>query len=368
MLLASLLSEFAPGDLDYSFFVNSGSEATELAFRVALQYWREKGKPQKTRMISRWTSYHGSTMGALSMTGAVGRRSTYTPVLEHYPVVAPPYCYQCPLEKSYPGCNSFCARELETAILRAGPDNVAGFIAEPFAGSSGAAFYPPPEYFSIVREICDKYDVLMIADEVMTGFGRTGRNFAIEHWGVVPDVIAFGKGVTSGYAPLAGCIISSSIYKTIQEGSGVFALGHTFSGNPLSTAVGLRVVQYLYEHRLVDRSREMGEGLGDKLQRLAAQHPIIGNVRGKGLFWGVEFVRDRSTHEAFPFGANIAGQVVDEAFGQGLMVYPARGAQDGAAGDAIIIAPPLTITETELDELLSLLDSTLARVEARAKW
>ena len=365
--LAEAISAFAPGDLNYSFFVNSGSEATELAMKLSQQYWVEKGKPQKKWIVSRWTSYHGSTMGALSMTGNVGRRRNYSTMLHQYPGTSPPYCYHCPVEKSYPECGLFCARELETVLHRQGPDNVAAFIAEPMIGASGAAISPPPDYFKVIREVCDRNQILLIADEVMTGFGRTGRNFGIEHWGVIPDIIAFGKGVSSGYTPLAGAVVREPVYRAFQEGSGTFTMGHTYSGNPLSCAVGHRVLTYIREHDLVQRAADLGEVLGRGLGELAGRHPVIGDVRGKGLFWGLELVAEQATRRPYPFEANVAGKLVERAFGAGLLIYPSRGALDGVAADAVIVAPPLTSSPAELDELLQLLDRALTDLETEVK-
>src|SRR5680860_1194314 len=243
--LAELLEELAPGDIRWTFFVNSGSEATETAQKMASQYWTESGRPRKNLVLSRHLSYHGITLGALSMSGHVGRRRLFEPLLSHNAVVVPPHCYRCPLDKTYPTCDLACANSLEHHIMRLGPNRVAAFMAEPVIGAAGGAIVPPPGYFKRIREICDRHAVLFIADEVMTAMGRTGRMFGMEHWDVEPDLVALGKGMSAGYTPLAATLMADRLVQTIRKGSGVIMSGHTYSGNPLSCAVGLAVVRYV---------------------------------------------------------------------------------------------------------------------------
>lgn len=217
--LAKKIAEWTPGELNWSFFVNSGSEATETAMKMAIQYWQEKGIQSKTKVLSRWVSYHGITMGALSMSGHPGRRARFVPLLEDLPAINPPYCYRCPYKLEAPSCGYLCAQELETAIKRIGADKIAAFIAEPIIGAAGGAIAPPKDYFKIIKEICDHNEILFIADEVMTGFGRTGTMLACEQWGVVPDIIALGKGMGAGYAPIAAAVASEKVMEPIDRKS-----------------------------------------------------------------------------------------------------------------------------------------------------
>lgn len=361
--LGAKLAEWAPGSLNWTFFVSSGSEATETAQKIAIQYWQERGKPTKNRIISRWMSYHGITMGALSMSGHVLRRKRFVPLLEDYPTISAPYPYRKPDGVSLEDYALQCANELETAILRVGPEQVAAFIAEPVIGASGGAVVPPDGYFQRIREICDKYEVLFIADEVMTGIGRTGKAFGIDHWGVVPDMITLGKGMSSGYTPMAATVVSDEIIETIKNGSGLIMAGHTYSANPQSAAVSLAVLKYVEKHSLFEKSAEQGAYLLERLQELAAELPLIGDARGLGMLCGLEFVKDKDTKEPFPLSHNVSGRVIAKAFEKGLLVYPAVGGLEGIAGDSVIIAPPLTITKAEIDELIGLLKGAVESVQ-----
>lgn len=361
--LALKLSEWAPADLNQVFFVNSGSEATETAMKIAIQYWQEQGKGTKTRVLSRWMSYHGITMGALSMSGHTARRKRFAPLLEDYPVASPPHCYRCPFASSYPTCNMLCARELENAILRIGPEYIAAFIAEPVIGASGGAIVPPPDYYKEIREICDRYDILFIADEVMTGIGRTGKRFAMEHWDVVPDIIATGKGLSAGYAPISATIASDRIIDVIKQGSGLVMSGHTYSGNPLSSAVALAVMEYIEKHELIENAARIGEYLLDQLHTLAQRHPIVGDVRGLGLMCGIELVSNAQTRIPFAQEKKVTMRLVEKAFSKGLIIYAASGALEGHSGDAILLAPPLTVKKEEIDRIIEILDETMVELE-----
>ncbi|WP_221564727.1 aspartate aminotransferase family protein [Alkalihalobacillus sp. TS-13] len=360
--LADKLAQMAPGDLEYTFFVNSGSEATETALKIAVQYWQEKGRKEKDRVISRWTSYHGITLGALSMSGHVMRRNRFASLLADYPVVSPPYCYQCPFYDTFPTCGMKCANELETAIQRIGPDKVAAFIFEPIIGAAGGSIVPPEPYFDRVKEICDQYEVLLIADEVMTGFGRTGKNFAMEHWGVEPDIMALGKGLSGGYTPIGATMVSKHIIKTIESGSRVIMSGHTLSGNPQSAAVALALLDYIERHQITEHVAELEPYMEKELLQLAHRYPVIGDVRGKGMMWGLEFISNPDTKECFPIHTFVTERVIKKCFEKGLIVYPAVGGINGTAGDAIIIAPPLTISKEEMKFLLSTLEEAIAEI------
>ncbi len=363
--LADAVCRLTPAGLNHCFFVNSGSEAVEIALKIARQYWLETGHPEKQWAVSRWISYHGGTLGALSLSGHPGRRRAMAPLLHLFPAVPPAYCYRCFADLTHPDCGLRCATELETAILRLGPRSVAAFFAEPIVGASGGALVPPPGYFEKVREICDRYQLLWVADEVMTGFGRTGRSFGVDHWTARPDLLVIGKGVSAGYASLAGVVASDEVYAAIRDGSGRFGAGHTLANNPLAAAVGAAVLAYLAEHDLIRNAAEMESCLGGRLAGLSRDHRCLGEVRGKGLFWGLEFVADRGTRRPFPPETGFTAALVSECFEQGLIVYPASGGADGNSGDAILIAPPLVIRPAEITELAAILDRALANVERR---
>ncbi|MDQ0255207.1 adenosylmethionine-8-amino-7-oxononanoate aminotransferase [Evansella vedderi] len=361
--LAWKLKDWAPGDVNWSFFVNSGSEATETALKVAIQYWQEKGRPTKTKILSRWMSYHGITLGALSMSGHEVRRARFVPLLEDFPTIDPPYCYRCPFDQSYPECQLKCANELERAIYRIGADNIAAFIAEPIIGASGAAVVPPDGYYEKIREICDRHEILFIADEVMTGIGRCGKPFAIDYWSVVPDIIAIGKGLSAGYTPLAATMISEKVMEPIRSGSKLIMSGHTYSANPQSTAVGLAVLEYMEKHMLVEQSEKKGNYLINQLTQLQKKYPIIGDVRGKGLLTGVEFVSNIFNKLPFSEEVNVTNAVVKKSMEKGLLVYPASAGLEGMRGDAIIVAPPLTIKKEEIDKLVSIFENVIKEIQ-----
>jgi adenosylmethionine-8-amino-7-oxononanoate aminotransferase len=355
--LAALLSQET--GLEWCFLVNSGSEAVETAVKIAVQHWQEKGKPTKRRVISRWLSYHGITFGALSASGHPVRRERFDSFVGDWPAVEPPYCYRCPFGKTYPECNVQCARQLETVIRRIGENNVAAFIAEPVIGAAGGAIEAPMEYFQIIKDICERYDVLLIADEVMTGCGRTGTFLAMEQWGVKPDIAALGKGLSAGYAPIAATLITKEVLEPILHGSQVIMSGHTFSANPLSSAAALAVLKLIKSEKLIEGVTEKATYLRKKLNKLKREYSVIGDVRGKGLMVGVEF------------SGSVNGKTVDSSFTSlvtelakkdGLLLYPAAAGLDGRSGSAILIAPPLTITNAELDELIIRFNKTLKAV------
>ncbi|WLD91502.1 aspartate aminotransferase family protein [Alkalihalobacillus sp. AL-G] len=360
--LADKLSQIAPGDLNYVFFVNSGSEAMETALKIAVQYWQEKGRKEKDRVISRWTSYHGITLGALSMSGHVLRRNRFSSLLADYPVVSPPYCYQCPFYDTYPTCGMKCANELETAIQRIGSDKVAAFVFEPVIGAAGGAIVPPEPYFARVKEICDHYDVLLIADEVMTGFGRTGKTFAMEHWGVVPDIMALGKGLSAGYTPIGATMVSERIIETIESGSKVIMSGHTLSGNPQSAAVCLAVLKYMEANKVIDIGAFNSAILEQELRQLQNKYPLIGDLRGLGMMWGLEFISNPDTKECFPIQTFVTERIIKRCFEKGLIVYPAVGGINGTSGDSVIIAPPLTINQEEIRQLTTILEEAITEI------
>ncbi|NOU84607.1 aspartate aminotransferase family protein [Paenibacillus sp. LMG 31460] len=362
--LAKKLSDLAPGNDYWAFFVNSGSEATETAMKIAIQHWQEKGRQGKNKVISRRMSYHGITMGALSMSGHVLRRRRFIPLLEDFPVVVPPYCYRCPLNKTYPDCKLACADDLETAIKRIGAEYIAAFIAEPIIGAAGGAIVPPEGYYKKIKEICERNEILFIADEVMTGIARTGAMFGMEHYDVEPDLIALGKGMSAGYTPMAATLTKDHVMEPILKGSKSIMSGHTYSANPQSAAVSLAVLAYIEKHQLVREAEIKGSYLLGKMRQMADQIEIIGDVRGQGLLLAMEFVSDRTDKLPFPSGLGVTSRIVEKAFHKGLLVYPAAGAVDGA-GDAIIVAPPFVITEEEIDQLVLILDESIREVMAQ---
>lgn len=363
--LAKKMSDISPGDLNWSFFVNSGSEATETAMKIAIQHWQEKGMNTKTKIISRWMSYHGITLGALSMSGHIDRRERFEAILENYPSISAPYYYRDAKGKTEEQCDNFYAEELEREILRIGSENIAAFIAEPIVGAAGGALTPSRNYYKKIKEVCERYNILFIADEVMTGIGRTGKMFAMEHYGVVPDLMTTGKGMSAGYTPIAATIVSDRVMKPILQGSKSIMSGHTFSANPQSSATALAVIEYIEKHDLVQKSAENGNYLKEKILSLAEKSEMIGDVRGKGLFIGVEFVKNKQTKEPFPRTSDVVNLFVQANYDEGLIVYPANAGQDGLQGDAIIISPPLTITKDEIDELVERFTRALNTIERK---
>ncbi|MEJ5358412.1 MAG: aspartate aminotransferase family protein [Desulfobacterales bacterium] len=361
--LARKIVDLCPPGLERVYFLSGGSEAVETAVKLARQYQVERGKPEKYKVISRWTSYHGNTLGALALSGHTGRRRLYLPLMPHTPHIAPAYCYRCPFRRTPADCRLECAEDLETAILYEGPESVSAFIAEPVVGATAGALVPKDGYFQRIREICDHYDVLLIVDEVMTGFGRTGRNFAIDHWGVVPDMIVGSKGLASGYSPIYCVVATREIHDTLRDGSGVFVHGHTYSQNPLSCAVASSVLDYVRAHDLVRCAASRGRYLLERL-RLLDRHPIVGDIRGLGLMAGIEFVRDRLTREPFDPRLKLNQRVGGRAFEKGLITYPGGGGADGIRGDHLLLAPPLVIAEEEIDRVVEILDASIAEVSA----
>jgi len=359
MELADKVISFAPPGMSRVYFVSGGSEATEVAIKIARQYHLLRGKEGKVKIISRWLSYHGATLGALSLSGHSQRRKDYLPYLTDSPHIAPPYCYRCPFELSYPACHIRCAEELERTIKMIGAENIAAFIAEPIIGNTAGAVVPPAEYYPIIRDICDRFDILFLLDEVFTGFGRTGRSFAIDHWGVCPDMLIFGKGISSGYAPLGGVVIHEKIFDVFYHSpSSGFFLGYTYSGNPLACSAGMAVLNYIEKNHLIEECARKGAYLREKASRLK-NHPMVGDLRGKGLLLGLELVSSREGKKPFPREMRVAETLTAIAMSKGLLLMSGSGVSDGVAGDHLIIAPPLTITTEELDLLIDLLEASL---------
>ncbi len=360
--LAAAIVRFTPGDLNYVHFASGGSEANEVAIKMARQYHVLRGKESKSLIVSRWISYHGATLGTLSATGSVGRRRVYVPMLLDFPHIPPAYCYRCPYGKSYPGCGLPCAHELETTIQKVGADKIAAFMAEPIVASVGGAITPPAEYFPIVRDICNRYDILFIVDEVVTGFGRTGKSFAIEHFGVVPDILTTGKGISGGYAPMGAAIAGEKLRALFVEKGATFEHVFTYGGNPLSCAAAGEVLKIWEEERLTENAARVGAYFGERLQTLR-KHAIVGDARSFGLMGALEFVKDRASKEPFPVETRLGARILKAGLAQGLVTYPGSGMADGTRGDIVSLYPPLIFTPAHVDEMIARLDLALTEVE-----
>jgi adenosylmethionine-8-amino-7-oxononanoate aminotransferase len=361
---AAKVCETTNWDMDRVFFVSGGSEATETAVKLARKYHIDNGNPSKYKVISRWQSYHGSTMGALSWTGYTWRRADFTPYLHDFAHLPPTYCYRCWYGKSPEGCEHECAQALENEILCLGPETVSAYIAEPVSGHSLAAASPPKGHFERIREICNKYDVIMILDEVMCGAGRTGKWYAYQHYDTAPDILALAKGLSGGYFPVGAAAVSARIADTIAKKSGIFGSGHTYAGSPVAAAVTCRIIDYLKDHRLVERCAEIGEYLAIRLEDLRA-HPTVGDIRGKGLQQGVEFVKDKDTKETLDPELHFSLQIQDEALERGVHIESSFGCNKGQSGDMILFGPPFIITKEQIDEAVGVVDASLSVVEKR---
>jgi len=361
--LAEDIAEITPGDLNFVHFTSGGSEAVEVAIKMARQYHVERGEPSRDKVIGRWTSYHGATLGGLSVGGAVGRRAKYEPMLLPMPHIPPAYCYRCPWGLTYPTCGVTCGDELEREILRVGPERVAAFIAEPIVASVGGAIQPQPEYFPKIREICDRYGVLLIIDEVITGFGRTGKMFGIEHYGVVPDMMVMGKGISSGYAPLAAVAVREHVRAVFVEKKVAFEHIFTYGGSPIATAAGIVAVDILRREKLVERAEELAPAFAKNLDGLR-EFPIVGDIRTIGLMAGIEFVADRETRAAYPGSAKVAVRVREAGLRNGIVTYPGTGmaSPDGKSGDIISLYPPLIFTLDDIADMGERLRATFADV------
>ncbi len=343
------------------YFTSGGSEATETALKLVRQYFLESNQPTRYKVISRNQSYHGSTLGAMSVSGNVARRAPYAPMIPEWGHVAPCFCYHCPFGKTFPECKVACADDLETFLSANDPSSVAAFIFEPVVGATLGAAAAVDGYTARIAEICRKHGILLIADEVMCGMGRTGKPFACEHWGLEPDIILTGKGIASGYAPLGAVLVSPQVAETYEKGTAAFMHGFTYQSHPVSTAAGNAVFDYLEEHKLFERVTPAGEALMKALSPLAA-HPNVGQVRGVGLLQAVEFVKDKATREPFPKEAGIAEKIRQAALEKNVLTYPTQGCVDGLRGDHILLAPPFIITVQESQLIADAIQHTVAKV------
>jgi adenosylmethionine-8-amino-7-oxononanoate aminotransferase len=353
--LARLLADITPHALTTVKLMNSGSEATEAALKLARQYHLQTGHPRKTKVVSRYLAWHGATLGALSMSGTAGLKTPFEPLLGGILHVPPPYCYRCPYGLTYPQCDVTCARVIERVIEWEGWDTVAAVIVDPVMVSAGI-LVPPKEYLQIVREICDRTNALLIFDEVITGFGRTGKLFAMDTFGVVPDIVCMAKGMGSGYAPLAGIIATQKVadaFLSTTEEHVQFMHGHTFGANPLSAAAGLAVIGQMLDGGMLANAERVGAYLQERAKSLY-KHSIVGDVRGVGMMLGVEFVADRASRTPFPADAEPGLKVQTAARKRGLLMR--------ANAPWIALGPPLITTERDVDGMLAIVDASIAEV------
>ncbi len=359
---AEALGEILPEGLGKIYFLSGGAESIEAAIKFARQYYLESGQSQRWRVVARWHSYHGNTLGALSLTGRIAMRRPYLPLLIDFPHFPPPYCYRCPFGLIYPPCELECAKALEQVIQMEGPETISSVILEPILGATVGAVVPPEGYLSLIKEICKRYGILLIDDEVMTGMGRTGRWFAVEHWNISPDIMVLGKGMSGGYFPLSAMITRDEFIDRLKERTGGFVHGHTFSHHPVACAVGLAVLHYIKKNKLVEQSAKRGEYLLKRLEELNV-FPFVGNVRGKGLMTAVEFVKDKKTKEPFQRTEKFTERVIDLSFENGLVLYPGTGFVDGINGDMVMVGPPFVIEESQIDEIIEILKKTFFQME-----
>jgi hypothetical protein len=363
--LAAEIARLSPGDLELVYPLSSGSEAIEAALKLARQYWVESGRREKRKLLALAPSYHGNTLLALSASARPHYSALFKDWLVEVIRVPAPYPYRCGCRGTPPYCAACSGAAVEEAILQAGPESVAALIAEPVGGSSTGASVPQPDYWRRVREACDRHEVLLIADEVLTGAGRTGTWSALEPYGVVPDIMTLGKGITGGYAPLSAMVTTRALAEVVARGSGALAHAQTFSHHPVSCAAGVATLRYLREHRLIERCAELGPVLHRRLAELR-DLPFVGDVRGRGLLAGIEFVADLETREPLPRSAGFAESFTQAALDAGLVVWPNIGHANGRDGDLVMLAPPFIVTEDQIDEIVALLARALRNAADRA--
>ena len=354
--LATRIAAMAPKGLTRVVFTSGGSEANETVIRLVRLYWRLRQRPDKVKIVALNRAYHGSSTGAASLTGLPQFHQYYEPLLPGIVRMGRPFCYRCEFELTYPGCALACADQLERIIEREGADTVGAFIAEPVQGVGGVVV-PPPGYFERIRAICDEHDVLMVADEVITGFGRLGTRFGIEHWKTVPDMIVFAKGVTSGYVPLGGVILHERVYRALLDAGEDFTVHHgfTYSGHPVACAAGLANLDIIEREGLVTRTRKLAAHFRARLRALA-RHDIVGEVRTAGLMGALELVADKATKEPFAAALKVPQRIRQAALNRGIIVR--------ASAETIVVCPPLIIKPAEIDRLAAVLDEAIAGVAA----
>jgi len=343
------------------YFTSGGSEATETAIKLARQFHLESGQSARYRVVSRRQSYHGSTLGAMTVSGNIARRAPYQPLLAEWGHIAPCFCYHCPFDKKYPECGIVCADDLDHVPEKNDAASVAAFIFEPVVGATLGAAVPPDGYAQRIAEICRNRGILLIADEIMSGMGRTGKPFAIQHWNVEPDIILVGKGIAGGYAPLGAVLIARRIVDVFERGSGTFQHGFTYQAHPVAAAAGNAVLDYIETQNLFDRVQPAAELLRTELSALQS-HPHVGEIRGLGLLLGIEFVQNKATRQPFPKEQNIADRIRQAALAENVLTYPTQGCVDGANGDHILLAPPFVVSQQECRLIASALHSAFRTV------
>ena len=365
---ATELAALCPGDLDRVYPLSSGSDAVEAALKLARQYWIEVGRPTKQRIVALAPGYHGNTLLALSASAREHYKTFYGGWLVDVIRVPAPYAYRCACGGGArpPLCAACSGDALEEAIEREGPETIAAFIAEPVGGSSTGASTPPASYFRRVRDICQRHDILFVADEVLVGAGRTGTWTAIEQYAVQPDILVMGKGIAGGYAPLAAVVTSERIVETFKRGSGALMHAQTFSHHAPSCAAGVATLRYLAKHRLIQRCREIAPTFHHRIEALCAL-PYVGDVRGRGLLAGVELVADKETKAPFPRAHHIAERFTEAALHAGLVVWPNVGQADGVNGDLLMLAPPFVISEREIDEIVDRFSRAMSALTAGSR-
>ncbi len=367
--LADRLIATAPDGLDRVYFVSGGSEAIEAALKMARQYFVEIGQPQRTRFVARHQSYHGNTLGALAVGGNALRRALYEPLLIDVSHIPPCYAYRGRRDdETEADYGRRVADALERELQRLGADTVIAFVAETVVGATAGAVPPVPGYFQRIRDICDRHGVLLILDEVMSGMGRTGTLHACAQDGVVPDLVCLAKGLGAGYQPIGAVLVSGAVVEGFQRGRGAFEHGHTYMGHPTACAAALAVQETIEEHDLLANVRRQGAHLDRALSHRFGQHPNIGDIRGRGLFMGIELVADRETKETFDPAAALHARIKREAMQRGLICYPNGGTADGARGDHVLLAPPFIVDESDIDEIVyrlgEAIDAAIASVNA----
>lgn len=357
--LARKTAALAPEGLNKVFFVSGGSEAVESALKLARQYALTRGQSQRYKVISRYPSYHGCTLGALAITGYAPMSAPFDPMMRAMPKIPAPRAYLDGLDPDDPATGLHYADMLEDKILQEGPETVLAFVVEPVGGASTGALVPPAGYMQRIRQICTQYGVLLIHDEVMTGGGRTGRFFGAEHWQVSPDLIALSKGFGGGYVPLGAVVARDDIVEAVM-GAGGFIHGFTYAGNPMACAAGCAVLDQIEQHDLTGNAARMGMALDARLRSLMQRYALIGDVRGKGLLTAFELMADRTSKAPLPKDLNAHARLVDIAYDNGLIIYSRR-TRGGLSGDHFLVCPPMIVTEDQIDEITDILDRSIAQ-------
>ncbi|WP_088139532.1 aspartate aminotransferase family protein [Achromobacter xylosoxidans] len=366
--LAERLVADAPPGISHAYFVSGGSEAVEAALKMARQYFVEIGQPERRHIVARRQSYHGNTLGALAVGGNAWRRAQFAPLLIEVEHVSPCYAYRDQREdESAEQYGERLAQELEQTFERLGPGTVMAFVAEPVVGATAGAVTAVPGYFRRIREVCDRHGVLLIADEVMCGMGRTGTLYAVEQEGVTPDLITIAKGLGGGYQPIGAVMVQQRIVDAMQQGSGFFQHGHTYLGHAIACAASLAVQDVIRRDGLLARVQAQGAGLRQRLDSALGAHPHVGDIRGRGLFMGIELVQDRASKQTFDPALSLHARIKREAMARGLMVYPMGGTIDGRQGDHVLLAPPFIISDDELDQLTERLSGAIDAAIAQAR-